>query len=96
MHVSPSDILVVIPPPRPSRRDRIEATEQIGVSVHVGPYEVTGSAHVRKGDRVDDEFRGRHLFLPLTRATIVRDGNADRVDVAIVNLAASTRFGPTP
>jgi hypothetical protein len=96
IYVSPSDLQVVIPPPLRSRPDRLEATALIGVFVQVGAYEVTGAAHVRKGELLDEKFRRRHPFLPLTRAQIVRAGNVSRVEVAIVNLGASSRFGPAP
>jgi hypothetical protein len=93
--VSPSDILMVIPPPLPRRPDWIDPGEPIGLFVQVGPYQVMGTAHLRQGDVPDEEFRRRQPFLPLTGASITREGNVDRFDVAIVNLGASIRFGRT-
>jgi hypothetical protein len=94
MRVSPSDILVVIPPPLPATARWMDEIERIDFFVQVGPYQVTGTAHLRQGDVPNEQFRRRQPFLPLTRATISRDGENEQVDVAIVNLGASTRFGP--
>ena len=95
MRVSPSDILVVIPPPLPAAARWMDAIERIALVVQVGPYEVTGTAHLRQGDVPDDELLRRQPFLPLTGASISHEGGIEDVDVAIVNLAASTRFRPT-
>lgn len=94
MRVSPSDVLVVIPPPLPAAARWMDAIERVSLLVQVGPYEVMGMAHLRQGDVPDDEFRRRQPFLPLTGASISHEGRTDDVDVAIVNLGASTRFGP--
>lgn len=94
MRVSPSDVLVVIPPPLPAAARWMDAIERVSLLVQVGPYEVMGMAHLRQGDVPDDEFRRRQPFLPLTGASISHAGRTDDVDVAIVNLGASTRFGP--
>jgi hypothetical protein len=91
--VAPSDILVVVPPPLPKRaafRTRATLRE---VFVEVDPYRVTGTAHVEEGDVLDDAFRGRQPFLALTKARIEAGGEVTKLDVAIVNLGASTRFG---
>jgi hypothetical protein len=93
VRVSPSDILVVIPPPLPAPAPWKDAVEPIGVVVQVGPYQVTGTAHLHRGDAPDEQFRRRQPFLPLTGATIRREDDSGDVDVAIVNLSASTRFG---
>lgn len=95
MRVSPLDILVAIPPPLPAPARWTDAIELIGLFVQVGPYKVTGTAHLRQGDALDEQFRRRQPFLPLTRASVSREGHNDHVDVAIVNLGASTGFGPT-
>jgi hypothetical protein len=62
--------------------------------VQVGPYQVIGTAHLHHGDAPDEKFRRRQTFLPLTGATISREDVIYHVDVAIVNLGASTSFGP--
>lgn len=93
--VSPSDILLVVPPPLSRGSDWVDPGELIGMSGEVGPYQVVGTAHIRTGDVPDEQFRRRHPFLPLTEASIMRQGMADRFDVVIVNLGASIRFGPT-
>ena len=95
LFVAPSDILVVIPPPLPRAAQWTEPSERIGLSVEVPPYQVSGTAHLRKGDALDMGFRTRHPFLPLTAATLSREGSIERFDVAIVNLGASVRFSST-
>lgn len=91
--VAPSDILVVVPPPLPKRvAFRTTATRR-EVFVEVDPYRVTGTAHLNEGDVLDDAFRGRQPFLALTKAKLDTGGEVTKLDVAIVNLAASRRFG---
>jgi hypothetical protein len=95
VRVSPSDILVVIPPPcAGTPPDWLDAVQLIGLLVQVGQYQVIGTAHLRQGDVLDEGLRRRQPFLPLTGATIRREGNVSEVDVAIVSLGASIRFRP--
>jgi hypothetical protein len=93
--VSPSHTLVVIPPPLPGGSHWVDPGELIGMFVEVGPYQVVGTAHMRKGDVPDAEFPRRQPFLPLTDATIMREGSSHQFEVAIVNLSASVRVEPT-
>lgn len=95
IRVAPSDILVVIPPPLPAAAHWVDAVELVGLFVQVGPYRVVGTAHLRQGDALNEQFRRHQPFMPLTGASISRDGGTERADVAIVNLGASIRFGPT-
>ena len=93
--IAPTDLLVVIPPPLGRRRGWQERVERRGAAVLIGPYRVTGKAHLRPGEPLDQEFRARQPFLPLTEAAIQgADGSTERVDVAIVNLNNSAEFGP--
>ena len=91
--VAPSDILVVVPPPLPKRIAVRTTVTRREVFVEVDPYRVTGTAHLGEGDVLDDAFRDRQPFLALTKAKLETGGEVTKLDVAIVNLAASSRFG---
>jgi hypothetical protein len=93
--VATSDILFVVPPPLPPRSAGGPAPNMRKVSVIVGPYRLTGTAHVKGDEELDATFVARQPFLPLTSAEILRAGApSEALDVVIVNLAASTRVGP--
>lgn len=92
--VAPSDILVVVPPPLPKRAPiRTRATRR-EVFVELDPYRVTGTAHLGEDEILDQAFRLRQPFLALTKAKVETGGEVLKLDVAIVNLAASTSYGP--
>jgi hypothetical protein len=82
------EILALIPPPRATDpRKRLHRLPQ-EVSVRVGPYVVTGHAHIPAGAEVTG-FLIRHWphFVPLTNATIREAGRPDiKVPISIVNL----------
>jgi hypothetical protein len=88
--IDPDEMLVVVPPPKATDRTRRLHRPGKEVRVQVGPYFVTGAAHVPAGAQPSGFLlRHRPHFLPLTRATIGRmDGGQDTtsVSVAIVNL----------
>ena len=66
----------------------------VPASVQVGPYQVSGTAHLRPGETLDQEFRARQPFLPLTGASITAaDGSFEAVEVAIVSLDNATDYG---
>ena len=94
--VAPADILAVVPPPLPSRATfRTRATLR-KVFVEVGPYRITGTAHLGGGEQLDAALRERQPFLALTKASVETAGEVAKLDVAIVNLGASTEFGLLP
>lgn len=94
VQISPSDLLIVIPPPLPRARGWQEPTQLANASVQVGPYRVSGTAHLRAGDALNDDFRARQPFLPLTGASITAaDGSVEEVEVAIVSLDNATDYG---
>jgi len=64
------------------------------VFVEVDPYRVTGTAHIGQGEVMDDGLRDRQPFLALTKAKVEISGEITKLDVVIVNLGASARFGP--
>jgi hypothetical protein len=97
------ELLIVVPPVQPTDpMRRLHRPAQL-VHLSVGPYEVSGSAHVPAGaDAVAFLLRHGPRFVALRRATIEPvGGSADAAlwDVALVNLsmAHSTRgAGGTP
>jgi hypothetical protein len=92
--IAPADLLVVIPPPLPPRSEWRSSTEPTDAFAEVGPYRVTGTAHLRPGEKLDLAFRSRQPFLPLTQAAIARAEQApEEVAVAIVNLDNCSAFG---
>jgi hypothetical protein len=92
--ISPSDLLIVIPPPLPRARGWQEPMQLANASVQIGPYRVSGTAHLRPGEALDDDFRVRQPFLPLTSASITAaDGSVEEADVAIVNLDNAGEYG---
>jgi hypothetical protein len=95
LRIAPTDLLVVIPPPIRSGGAWRERSRLTQAFAEVGPYRVTGTAHLRQGESLDDDFRARQPFLPLTSATIAHTGSqGQRVKVAIVNLDNAQAFGP--
>lgn len=91
--VAPSDILIVVPPPLPKRTAVKTRATLEQVFVDVDPYRVNGTAHLGQGDILDQSFRERQPFLALTKASVEAADEVTKLDVAIVNLAASSRFG---
>jgi hypothetical protein len=97
------EILIVVPPEQPTDPTRrLHRPAQL-VHLSVGPYEVSGSAHVPAGaDAIAFLLRHGQRFVALRRATIEPVGGsaaAPLFDVALVNLsmAHSTRSaGGTP
>jgi hypothetical protein len=86
--VERDEILALIPPPRATDpRKRLHRLPQ-EVSVRVGPYVVTGHAHIPAGAEVTGFLvRHRPHFVPLTNATIRESGQPDvNVPISIVNL----------
>ena len=92
IHLSPSEALIVIPPPLRQAAKWADKRRLTSVIVEIGQYQVTGEAHLGPDEQVDKRFAERHPFVPLTKASIARVSHTERVDVAIVNLAASVRF----
>jgi len=92
------DLLVVVPPPQPADPARRLHRPGQAIRVAVGPYLVTGTAHVPPGTEAV-AYLGRHgsRFLALTGATIERlDNSAAPVacPVAVVNLQQASSVRP--
>ena len=82
------EILLVVPPPRDANPlQRLHRPAQ-DISMRIGPYLVTGEAHVPPGaEAVGFLQRHRPHFVPLTRARIHSPWEPEQtVSVAIVNL----------
>jgi hypothetical protein len=82
------EILAVLPPPRATDpQKRLHRLPQ-EVSIRVGPYVVTGQAHVPAGaEATGFLLRHRPHFVPLTKAKIRQAGQPDvSVPISIVNL----------
>lgn len=83
-------VLIVVPPPHVSPPEKRLHRQTQRVGLRVGPYLVTGTAHLRPGFEQDLFLRSTSPFLPLTHATIATEGAPDApvpYDVVIVNLA---------
>jgi hypothetical protein len=88
VEIAPSEVMMVVPPPfarRPWMRERRQPQR---VTVRIGPYVATGTAHLRIGQERDLMLRATRPFLPLTDATFSRADEAAQhhVETLIVNL----------
>lgn len=90
--VAPSDILWVVPPPLPPRVATVQTARRARMHVRIGPYRILGVAHLADDGPVDRQLAVTHPFLPLTDASIGREGVASvqDVEVVIVNLTRSS------
>jgi hypothetical protein len=88
VELAPAEIMMVVPPPEAGRRWLREERQLEEVAIRIGPYRVTGTAHLRRGQEQDLYLRATHPFLPLTDAAfgIAEDATQDRVKTLIVNL----------
>jgi hypothetical protein len=82
------EILMVVPPPHTSQRWMRVERQLEQVAIRLGPYTVTGTAHLRRGQEQDLYLRATRPFLPLTDATFgtAQDATPHRVATLIVNL----------
>lgn len=88
--VAVTDVLFVVPPPLSPARSQPDAAGTFGVGVAIGPYRIRGAAHAPGAG--GSNHGG---FLPLTGATIQREGAGEEpVDVVIVNMAAAGPLEP--
>lgn len=88
--VAATDVLFVVPPPLSPARDGADPGRTFPVAVIVGRYRISGAAHVQ-----GESAAGRAAFLPLTGATVEREGDGEEsADVVIVNLAAAQPLEP--
>jgi hypothetical protein len=79
-------VLLIVPPPHVSRPEARVHRQRQGVQLRIGPYIVTGTAHLRPGESADPFLRATQPFLPLTEAMIAQEGAApEQVEVIIAN-----------
>jgi hypothetical protein len=93
--IEPGDVLFVEPPPLPVQPAWRPPTAPVDLAVEVGGYRIGGSAHLPPTTSIDRRLAQDHPFLPLTSASIVREGagEPEELEVIIVNLARATRYG---
>lgn len=80
--------LFVVPPPHESPPEQRQPRDRQEVTLNIGAYRITGTAHLRPGLERDVYLRATQPYLPLTSATVMpADGSsATAFDVVIVNL----------
>lgn len=89
IRVSPSEILVVAPPPLATRSTWGPTQHRRPLVLRIDPYEVRGTGLVDPGESIRDVGK-RQPFLPLTEAELIGPDAgqvAERFKVLIVNLA---------
>jgi hypothetical protein len=88
MELATDQILMLVPPPRTSPRWMRAERQLEQIAIRTGPYTVTGTAHLRRGQEQDLYLRASHPFLPLTDATFAtaQDATPHQVETLIVNL----------
>lgn len=91
--VFPDELVLVVPPPHVSPPTLRLPSNQHGMFLRAGTYQVAGTAHLRPGELDDPILRATRRFLPLTKATFRRgDGADETADVVIVNLRRVDEF----
>ncbi len=93
MSVNPEAMLLVVPPPHVSHPELRVHRHRETVQVRIGPYRVTGTAHLRPGEEDDPYLRATQPFLPLTDAVIEQpEAPPEPVEVVIVNFRRIDEF----
>lgn len=95
--VDPAELLVVVPPPHVSRPERRLQRQRHEVMIRIGGWVATGTAHLMPGEEYDPYLRSTRQFLPLTDATLGREGDesAQALETVIVNLKQVDDFRVT-
>jgi ABC-2 type transport system ATP-binding protein len=92
IEVPPEDILLVVPSSQIGLNGDGPQRKRRQVLLRVGPYMVTGTAHLSDDDQQAPAWAIRP-FLPLTKATLSRDGQpAESLPSVLVNLDRSDEF----
>lgn len=86
MALLPKSVLILVPPPHVSPPEKRLHRQTQRVVIRIGPYIVTGTAHLRPGYEQDLFLRATQPFLPLTDAVIASEVGEITDDVVIVNL----------
>ena len=92
--IAPTEVLWVVPPPLPERRDWRPTAERTRIFVRIGRHRIVGAAHLAPGASAADAVAARHPFLPLTDASLASDDASAPEDlgVVIVNLARASEI----
>lgn len=95
--VDPAELLVVVPPPHVSRPERRLQRQRHEVMIRIGGWVATGTAHLMPGEEYDPYLRSTRQFLPLTDATLGREGDesAQALETVIINLKQVDDFRVT-
>jgi hypothetical protein len=93
LSVDPDAVLLIVPPPFVSRPEMRVHRHRQEVRLRIGPYVVTGTAHLRPGEGEDPFLRATQPFLPLTDAVIEQaDQPPERVEVVIASFRQIEEF----
>jgi len=92
--VDPGELLVVVPPPHVSPPERRLQRQRHQVTIRIGGWIAAGTAHLMPGEEYDPYLRSTRQFLPLTEATLVKEGDQSTqlFDALIVNLKRVDEF----
>lgn len=92
--VDPAEILVAVPPPHVSPPERRLQRQRHEVVIRIGGWMVGGTAHLMPGEEYDPYLRSTRQFLPLTDATLGREGDEapSAFEAVIVNLKRVDEF----
>jgi hypothetical protein len=87
--IAPTEVLWVVPPPLPDRRDWRPTASRTRIFVQIDGHRIIGAAHLAPEAASAAAIAARHPFLPLTDASLATDGEPTPEDLAvvIVNLA---------
>jgi hypothetical protein len=93
IRADPDSILLIVPPPHVSRPELRMHRQRQQVQLRIGPYLVTGTAHLRPGEGEDPFFRATQPYLPLTDAVIEQaDQPPEQVEVVIATFRKIEEF----
>jgi hypothetical protein len=94
LSVDPAELLVVVPPPHVSPPERRLQRQRHEVMIRIGGWMVGGTAHLMPGEEYDPYLRSTRQFLPLTDATLGKEGDESpsAFETLIVNLKRVDEF----
>lgn len=92
--IDPAELLVVVPPAHVSPPERRLQRQRHEVMIRIGGWMVAGTAHLMPGEEYDPYLRSTRQFLPLTDATLAKEGDESpsAFETLIVNLKRVDEF----
>ena len=92
--IDPAELLLVVPPAHVSPPERRLQRQRHEVMIRIGGWVVSGTAHLMPGEEYDPYLRSTRQFLPLTDATLVKEGgeSPSAFETLIVNLKRVDEF----